>query len=288
MNSSEQMGDMQIARLAMAICATAETLGQTISAPAAELMAEDLSDYPASMVGEALKACRRELTGKLTLATILQRIQAADGRPGRDEAWGIAMSLSDESDSVVTTDEISLALLAARPILDAGDKIGARMAFISAYERIIHEARCEARPVKWDLSLGFDPKRRAVAVEKAVKMQRITQERAQLYLADLSIAPVKADGLALAGLISGNIYKPTEKNRERVDQLRADMKKFKKATADEKLKIKIAAANDLAGRRRALMEQSGLEAEIEVVAEIESEDQLLARLNGKREKGVSV
>ncbi|MCY1463706.1 hypothetical protein D9M71_816390 [compost metagenome] len=103
-----------------------------------------------------------------------------------------------------------------------------------------------------------------------------------MYLADLSIAPVKADGLALAGLISGNVYKPTEKNRERVDQLRADMKKFKKATADEKLKIKIAAANDLADRRRALMEQSGLEVEIEVVAEIESEDQLLARLNGNR------
>jgi hypothetical protein len=277
----------EVAQLAGAICATAETLGQTISAGAARMMAEDLAGYPIEHIRGALQSCRRELTGKLTLSAILQRIQAADGRPGKDEAWGIAMSLSDESDTVVTTDEISLALVAARPILDAGDKIGARMAFISAYERIVHDARCEAKPAKWELSLGFDPKRRAVAVEKAVKMQRITQERAQLYLSDLSIAPVKADGLALAGLISGNVYKPTEKNRARVDQLRDDMKKFRKASAEEKLQIKIASANDLADRRRALMEQSGLEVEAEVVTEIESEDQLLARLNGRREKGVT-
>jgi hypothetical protein len=277
----------EVAELSMALCATAEILGQALSASAAELMADDLAEYELDDVARALRACRRELTGKLTLAAILQRIQAADGRPGKDEAWGIAMSLSDESDTVVTTDEISLALVAARPILDAGDKIGARMAFISAYERIVHDARREAKSVKWELSLGFDPKRRAVAVEKAVKMQRITQERAQLYLADLSIAPIKADGLALAGLISGNVYRPTEKNRERFDQLRANLKKFRKASAEEKLQIKVASANDLADRRRALMEQSGLEVEVEVVTEIESEDQLLARLNGKRERGVT-
>jgi hypothetical protein len=277
----------EIAELSMALCATAEILGQALSASAAELMAEDLAEYELDDVANALRACRRELTGKLTLAAILQRIQAADGRPGKDEAWAIAMSLSDESDSVVTTDEISLALVAARPILDAGDKIGARMAFISAYERIVHDARCEAKPVKWDLSLGFDPQRRAVAVEKAVKMQRITQERAQLYLADLSIAPVKADGLAIAGLLTGNVYLPTEKGKARVKQLRDDMDRYKKASDNEKLQIKIASANDLADRRRALMEQSGLEVEVEVVAEIESEDQLLARLNGKRERGVT-
>lgn len=276
-----------IADLAMALCATAETLGQTLSASAAQLMAEDLAEYEFNDIARALRACRHELTGKLTLAAVLQRIQAADGRPGRDEAWGIAMSLSDESDTVVTTDEISLALVAARPILDAGDKIGARMAFISAYDRVVYEARRETKPVKWELSLGFDPKRRAVAVEKAVKLQRITQERAQLYLADLSIAPVKADGLAIAGLLTGNFYLPTEKGKARVKQLRDEMDRYKKACDNEKLQIKIASANDLADRRRALMEQSGLEVDIEVVAEIESEDELLARLNGKRVKGVT-
>ena len=76
----------ETADLSMAICATAETLGQTLSAPAAKLMAEDLAEHPMDVIANALWACRRELTGKLTLAAILQRVQAADGRPGKDEA----------------------------------------------------------------------------------------------------------------------------------------------------------------------------------------------------------
>ena len=76
----------ELADLAAALCATAETLGQSLSASAAELMAEDLADYSVPELLSALKACRREVTGKLTLAAILQRVNAADGRPGRDEA----------------------------------------------------------------------------------------------------------------------------------------------------------------------------------------------------------
>jgi hypothetical protein len=137
----------QIAQLALAITATAEVLGQTLTADAAEMMADDLSEYPVPVVASALKSCRRELSGKLTLAAILQRVQAADGRPGKDEAWAIAIATSDEFETVVLTDEIQLALAAAKPVLDAGDKIGARMAFISAYERLVSQAREEAKPV---------------------------------------------------------------------------------------------------------------------------------------------
>ena len=48
----------------------------------------------------------------------------------------IALLSSDESDTVVMTDEIQLALGAARPVLDLGDKVGARMAFISAPSKL--------------------------------------------------------------------------------------------------------------------------------------------------------
>ena len=58
----------ETAELSMAICATAETLGQTLSAPAAKLMAEDLADHPMGVIANALWSCRREVTGKLTLA----------------------------------------------------------------------------------------------------------------------------------------------------------------------------------------------------------------------------
>jgi hypothetical protein len=44
----------QIEQLAGAVCATAETLGQTISASAAELMAEDLAGFPLGTIRSAL------------------------------------------------------------------------------------------------------------------------------------------------------------------------------------------------------------------------------------------
>lgn len=169
----------ETAELSMAICATAETLGQTLSAPAAKLMAEDLAEHPMDVIANALWACRREVTGKLTLAAILQRVQAADGRPGKDEAWAIAMTTNDEYETVVLTDEIQLALAAAKPVLDAGDKIGARMAFISAYERFVGQSREDAKPVNWHVSVGFDANRRIQAVTKAMELKRIPASTAR-------------------------------------------------------------------------------------------------------------
>jgi hypothetical protein len=246
----------EIAQLAGAICATAETLGQTISATAAELMAGDLAEFSTQDIRTALQACRRELTGKLTLAAVLQRIQAEDGRPGRDEAWAIALASSDEFNTVVMTDEIQLALNAARPVLDAGDKIGARMAFISAYDRFLYDARAAATPVKWNLSMGFDPARRVAAVTAALQLQRIPQKRATMLLADLSHEPVTEDGLAIAGLLTGTVVRPNAGLREKLKAVKEGMLAARSATAQQKLEIKIAAANDLAARRALLVEQS--------------------------------
>lgn len=246
----------EIAQLAGAICATAETLGQTISATAAELMAGDLAEFAAVDIRRALQSCRRELTGKLTLAAVLQRIQAEDGRPGRDEAWAIALASSDEFDTVVMTDEIQLALNAARPVLDAGDKIGARMAFMSAYDRFVYDARASAAPVKWNLSMGFDPARRITAVTVALQLQRIPQDRATLLLADLSHVPVTEDGRAIAGLITGSTVKPSAKLREKLAGIRNGMLEMRAASAEKKTAMKIAAANDLAARRALLIKQS--------------------------------
>ena len=203
MNSSNRMAPDQIARLALAICATAEALGQSVTPTAAEVMADDLADFAPDVVAAALKACRRELTGRLTMGAILQRIQAADGRPGKDEAWSMALRASDEHETVMLTAEIRQAMAASQPILRAGDKIGARMAFMSAYERLVTNSRADAAPTTWELSLGFDAERRAIAVESAVRAQLITHEAGTKYLEDLRIAPVTEDGKAIAGLITG-------------------------------------------------------------------------------------
>jgi hypothetical protein len=230
-----------LAALAGAICATAETLGQTISGAAAQLMAEDLAEHDPVDIRRALQACRRELTGKLTLAAILQRIQASDGRPGKDEAWSIALEAADESATVVMTAEILQAMTAAHPVLDLGDKVGARMAFLSAYERLVTLARAEAVPATWSVSLGFDPARRVTAIESAVRMQLISQQAGAQYLSDLRVAPITTDGQAIAGLLTGKVVQPSPKLREKLAEVRLivtaakarqDREKLKKAQAD--------------------------------------------------------
>jgi len=213
----------QQAELAAALCATAETLGHAISANAAELMAEDLAEYGMEDIAAALRACRKELTGKLTLAAILQRVQAADGRPEPNEAWSLALAASDEFDSVVLTDEIQLALGAARAILDAGDKVGARMSFLSAYQRLIDTARREGRPVKWSLSPGFDPQRRLMAVEEAGRLGRLPAPVVQEYREQLTHEPITQDGAAIAGLITGRVAMPSQDVRAKLQLVKASV-----------------------------------------------------------------
>ena len=220
----------QIAQLAAAIIATAETLGQTMSSSAAQLMAQDLAEHPADHVAAALRACRRELTGRLTLAAILERTQAADGRPGRDEAWAIALASADEFNTVVMTDEIRQAMGVAAPILEAGDKVGARMAFLSAYDRLVTDARAEKRQTNWTVSLGFDPDLRARAIEDAVRLKQLPRHVADQELARLSYdAPPSADGLAIAGLLTGKVARPSEKNRVRFQELKQHIEESARA-----------------------------------------------------------
>lgn len=250
MNSSDRMTNEQVAKLALAIVATAEVLGQSITADAAELMADDLADYPAQAVGAALKACRKELTGKLTLASILQRVQAADGRPGKDEAWSIALSASDEYETVAMTEEIRLAMNASNPILNAGDKVGARMAFLSAYERLVQQARTEAKPAKWSLSIGFDPQRRLEAVAQAERMGRITPAIAQEQRLSLGYDAPSENGKAIAGLITGTVAKPTEDVRQRLAALRDSLQADKREKEQRRRESVIRATEDLDSRRK--------------------------------------
>lgn len=211
------------ADLATAICATAEILGQTLSAAAAELMAKDLAEYPVEVIANALRACRRELTGKLTLAAVLQRIHADDGRPGRDEAWAIALQAGDERDTVVITGEIMAALQVARPILEARDKVGARMAFIGAYERLVAQARQQALPVKWLLSLGFDADLRNRAIEQARELGRLPAPEAERLLLRYQHSLPTGNGAAIAGLLTGSVGAPDPATRQRLQAIRDEL-----------------------------------------------------------------
>lgn len=210
----------QIAELAGALCATAEALGQTLTPTTAEVMAGDLAEYDIDTIAVALQACRRDLTGRLTLAAILQRIQGADGRPEANEAWAIALASFDEADTVLTTPEIQQAATAASAIFAAGDKIGARMAFIAAYERVVATSRQLAQPVAWTLSLGHDAQRRVLAIEEAQRLGRLPAPVAQQLLEHHGLEPVTNDGRAIAGLLTGDVVEASPDVREKLDEIR--------------------------------------------------------------------
>jgi hypothetical protein len=115
-------------------------------------------------------------------ANIIDAIEASrpDGRPGAEEAW--AMYPHDEYASAVITDEIAEAMRVARPLIDDGDRIGARMAFKEAYGRIVAVNKANGVPVRWFPSLGADKEGREDAMCDAVAKGRITQTHAESLL----------------------------------------------------------------------------------------------------------
>jgi hypothetical protein len=161
-----------------AIAVTAELCGRVFSAPAARVFADDIAAYPEPQVLAALRKCRREVRGALTVQDVVSRLD--DGRPGPDEAW--ASIPKDEAVTVVCTEEMAQALGIVQPLLDDGDRVGARFAFRDAYARLVAEARNAGRPVQWMASLGHDPQQRERAVIEAVEQGKLPAAHAQQFL----------------------------------------------------------------------------------------------------------
>lgn len=214
-----------------ALCLTAEAMGNVITPSAAMMMAEDLSDYSLPELGRALRACRREVKGRLTVADIIQRCQAEDGRPGKDEAWSIGLESSDEYGTAVMTWEIQQAMSSAKIILDEGDQVGARMAFMSTYERLVRESREVNRPIEVIVSLGFDKERRVTAIQQAVQLGRLQQIEADRHLGHLKIGAPSQTSQAIAGLLTGKVVKPKEEDRKKFISLKDMVKQRADALA---------------------------------------------------------
>jgi hypothetical protein len=107
----------------------------------------------------------------------IENVVAADGRPGPEEAWAIAVVALDENKTVIWTSEMRDAWGIARSVAAAGDEVGARMAFREAYNRLVDEARATRRPVSWEESTGFDPVQRVVARMRAETIGRLPAPR---------------------------------------------------------------------------------------------------------------
>jgi hypothetical protein len=158
----------------------------------------------------------------VTPAHIIEAIEQAspDGRPGADEAW--ALYPHDESGSAVITDEIAEAMQAAAPLLEMGDRIGARMAFKGSYERIVARNKAAGIPVRWFPSLGTDHACRDMAISQAVKAGRLSHDHAKSLLP----APDGAKDMEQMLLLSdaSMTADQKERNRERMALVKAMLK----------------------------------------------------------------
>lgn len=183
-----------------ALAVTAELTGTQLSESGARVMASDLAGYPEIQVLGALSRCRKELKGRLTVADVISRLD--DGRPDAQEAW--ASLPFDEGSTVVWTEEMAGAWGVALPLLEEGDKVGARMAFIESYKTRMQKARDAGNPVKWTVSFGHDPHVRQAAIDEAVSKGRLGHERA------LQLGYTPGAHPQVAGFIADTVKKLTK------------------------------------------------------------------------------
>lgn len=158
------------------ILGSAELLGYALPPHAANLLADDLAGYPREVIAKTMARVRAEHRGKLTPSAILDRIDEVAGRPSASEAWAMAVNSLDERKTVVWTVEMQdawgvVAELARR------DLIGARKAFMEAYERLVRIARDERSLPQVLVSPGWDKEHVAVAVQKAIELGYLLPER---------------------------------------------------------------------------------------------------------------
>ena len=154
-------------RVLQMLAATAEVMGTELKPNALMLMAKDLFEYDYTAVMRSLTRCRKELSGRLTLKAILDVLAPGGGWLSANEAWSMALPAVDERNSVVWTSEASKAWLVALPLIEAGDKVGARMAFIASYDRLVADAKNAGKQPCHEISAGWDAGGRAIAVESA-------------------------------------------------------------------------------------------------------------------------
>lgn len=162
-----------------ALAVTAELLSMTLSPAAARALAMDLDGIPEHAILAALVRCRRELRpGSFCVAAVLQRIE--DGRPGVEQAW--AMLPQGESQTVVWTDEMVLAWGVAKPLLDDGERVAARMAFKEAYTDLVARNRDSRIPARWSASIGTDKAEAERVISEAVQAGKLPAPYAALLL----------------------------------------------------------------------------------------------------------
>jgi len=110
-------------------------------------------------------------------ADVIKASKQESGHIPPDEAWALALTALDDQDSIIWTTQVAEAWGAAWPCMENGDKYGARLTFLSAYDRCIKEGS----PV-WKVSLGYSHEGRERAVDEALRRGIVNAEKARSLL----------------------------------------------------------------------------------------------------------
>lgn len=158
----------------------AEYYGKSLAPAAIEIWWHALRGLDLPLVRRLLSDHVKTSRFMPAVSELLDRIRETDGRPGPEEAW--AMIPTDDGASVVWSEEMALAAAVALPLIHAGDKIAARMAFTERYRVLVREARDIGKPVRWTPSLGHDAAEREGVLLAAVRARRLTPEHVRELL----------------------------------------------------------------------------------------------------------
>jgi hypothetical protein len=126
------------------------------------------------------------------IAAQLEKRKPSSSHLSADEAWAIAVQAADEESTVVWTQPIAQAWGYAREVMP--DKVGARMAFKAAYERLI-AALPGGAELRWFPSMGKDATRREDALARAVEQGKLSADHAAGLLPP---PPVTEEGRQIA------------------------------------------------------------------------------------------
>lgn len=214
------LADHEQDKLVDLLVVTAEVIGDQLSLNAALYMVQDLDFYPLPVLEKALASCRRELKSKLSLAAVLERID--DGHPAPNEAWAVAIQAADERATLVWTTITQQAWNVARPLVEAGDKIAARPAFLEAYARLLKEARAERQVATFTPSLGFDASTRSAVLSEAVTKGLLQHEAVSQHLQLAAPAPTFNAVALLAGKVEA-APGANEKIRARLEEMAREL-----------------------------------------------------------------
>lgn len=185
-----------------------------------EMWMEALKNFPK---GSVMASAQRYIVSnkfKPQLADIVAGCTAQlDGNwPSADEAWGLMPK--SESESAMLTTEMSQAMAAATPLLEARDKTAARMTFRETYNRLVERAKIEGRNPSYYPSFGTDAQGRVSMLANAVNAKQIGLDRATELLPEFAPDLVQMLGVTDHPLLAG----PSDEAKAKVKALLLTLK----------------------------------------------------------------